>query len=364
MKTNILSIVLTILLASTLLFTFNIQRAYSTEVPETEWTKTYGKVTDDDAYDVIQTNDGGYAIAGRTKSPSGDFDAWLIKTDESGEEEWNRTFGGSADDFGFTIIQTSDGGYAMACHSWSFGPGGNDFWLIKTDSNGYLQWDETYGYSGSDEWVAARSGLVETDDGGYALVGWTGYLSGPSDFWLVKTDASGIMMWNKKFNRQIIDRGDALAKTDDGGYIIAGLSGGLSGRDIWMVKTDADGIMEWDQVFGGGGDDFGHTVMQTSDGGYALAGPTKSFGAGSWDFWLIKTDSNGNMQWDETYGGGGVDYLYSAVQTHDGGFVLGGFTESFGIRERVVSDPRSGRPPHTWRLRRQVLHQPAHHLVV
>jgi len=288
MKKTSIGIMVTLLLSSMLMVAFNIQAAVLSELPETEWERTYGGTNDERGQDIVQTSDGGYVIVGWMESVSaGGKDFWLVKTDADGNMEWNQTYGGPDDDIGLSVIQTSDEGYAIAGVTWLSGTQ-RDIWLVKADADGNMEWNQTYGYTSTDEVVVARSGVVQTVDG-YAFAGWTGALNGPSDFWLVKTDSTGNHEWNKTYDNRHIDRGEAFAKTSDDGYAIAGMTGpGGLGRDVWLVKTNSTGDHEWNRTYGGADNDYAHFVVPTSDGGYAIAGYTNSFGAADFDFWLIK----------------------------------------------------------------------------
>jgi hypothetical protein len=295
------------------------------------WNRTYGGTGDDEAYSVIQTADGGYALVGYTDSfGAGETNAWLVKTDANGNMVWNQTYGGRATNQATAVTQTSDGGYAIAGYTDSYGTGNYDFWLIKTDANGTMLWNQTYGGTGDDKGYS----VIQTTDGGYALAGYTAsYGAGMDDFWLVKTDASGNLKWNQTYGGAGDDGAYSVIQITDGGYALGGYtnSTGAGRYDFWLVKTDVNGTMLWSHTYGDTGDEFGSAVVQTSDGGYALAGPTDSYGAGDFDFWLVKTDSSGNMQWNKTYGGSGDDEPYSLIPTSDGGFALAGFTRSFGV---------------------------------
>ena len=295
-----------------------------------EWAKTYGGAGNDVAHSVIETGDGGYTIAGYTESfGAGGADFWLIKTDSTGVVEWSQTYGGTDNDYVYSIVETIEGGYALAGATWSFGAGGADLWLIKTDSLGNIEWDKTHGGTGDDN----SQCIVQTGDGGYAIVGYTeSYGAGWRDVWLVKTDSAGLMLWNKTYGGAHEEMGRSLVETWDGGYAIAGftISYGAGNKDFWLIKTDASGIVEWDETYGGTGEDQAFSLVRTADSGHALAGYTASKGAGGWDFWLVKTDQSGIMEWDQAYGGTGTDQGMSVVETVDGGYAIAGFTGSFG----------------------------------
>ena len=294
------------------------------------WDQTFGGSDYDVGNSVQQTADGGYVITGFTTSyGAGGSDVWLIKTDASGNKQWDKTFGGSDSDRGNSVQQTADGGYVITGGTYSYGAGGGDVWLIKTDASGNKQWDKTFG--GSD-WDAGYS-VQQTADGGYVITGTTfSYGAGVGDVWLIKTDAPGNKLWDRTFGGLYDDFGLSVQQTADGGYVVAGstFSYGAGGRDVWLVKTDASGNKQWDKTFGGSGSDYGISVQQTAEGGYVITGETNSYGAGNYDVWLIKTDALGNKQWDQTFGGSSDDNGRSVQQTADGGYVITGSTFSYG----------------------------------
>jgi hypothetical protein len=295
------------------------------------WQKTYdGGTGVDEAYSVIQTRDGGYVAVGRSNSwGSGGYDFYVLKTDQIGNKQWAKLYGGTSDDYAMSVVQTADGGYTIAGVTESFTSGLQDFWLVKVDASGVMQWNKAYGGSADDVLYS----IVQTNDGGYALGGYThSFGVGSSDFWLIKTDASGNMQWNRTYGGASYDEAHSAFQTNDGGYALAGETWSFGGGtpNYWLVKTDALGNMQWNRTYGGSGTDKAYSAIQTSEGGYALTGYTLSYGAGSYDFWLVKTDSTGNVQWDKTYGGTNEDVAISLIQTKDGSYSLAGYTKSYG----------------------------------
>jgi len=297
---------------------------------QVRFAKTYGGTNSDEYNRVQQTSDGGYIVTGRTSSfGAGSSDIFLIKTDAYGNLQWAKTYGGASWEYASSAQQTSDGGYIVAGYTNSFGAGNSDFFLIKVNSSGNIIWVKTYGGINDDY----ASSVQQTLDGGYIVAGsTTSFGAGDRDFLLIKTDANGNIIWAKTYGGTDWDRGSSVQQTSDGGYILAGLtwSFGASGGDIFLVKTDANGNVQWAKTYGGSGWDQPYSVQQTSDGGYILTGETTSFGAGDRDFFLIKTDANGNVQWAKIYGGTNWDQAFSVQQTSDGGYIVAGGTWSFG----------------------------------
>ncbi len=331
-----------------------------------EWNQTYGGTEDDEAKALIQTSDGGFALAGYTKSYGpGYLDMWLVKTEVNGALSWDQTYGGIHNDYATALIQTSEGGFALGGWTYSYGAGLQDMWLVKTNVDGTVEWNHTYGGTdydfanaliqtsdggfalagssllktdadGKKEWNQTYGGtendvakaLIQTSDGGFALAGWTvSYGAGLQDMWLVKTNADGEKEWDQTYGGTENDLADATAliQTSDGGFALAGWIYSSSSADMWLVKADADGEKEWDQTYGGTENDFANALIQTSDGGFAMAGTTGSFGVEVGDIWLVKTDVDGKNEWNLTHKKLGYEEANALIQTSDGGFALAGY---------------------------------------
>jgi uncharacterized delta-60 repeat protein len=301
-----------------------------------QWTKTIGGKKEDFGHSLIQTSDGGYAIAGSTRSfGAGKADVYVVKLDANGNLQWTKTIGGPESEIGESLIQTSDGGYLIAGYTESFGAGDRDVYVVKLDANGNLQWTKTIGGKDWDE----GSSLIQTSDGGYTIAGTTtSFGAGLSDAYLVKLNANGNLQWTKTIGGKWWDSGNSLIQTSDGGYTIAGttFSFGAGNGDVYVVKLDAKGNLQWTKTIGGKWWDSGNSLIQTSDGGYTIAGYTKSFGAGDWDFYVVKLDAKGNLQWTKTIGRENGDSGSSLIQTSDGGYAIAGTTFSFGAGEADV----------------------------
>jgi hypothetical protein len=302
-----------------------------------QWTKTIGGKDFEDGYSLIQTSDGGYAIAGQTNSfGAGGYDVYVVKLDANGNLQWTKTIGGKKEDVGLmSLIQTSDGGYAIAGATNSFGAGNGDVYVVKLDANGKLQWTKTIGGPGYEIGFS----LIQTSDGGYAVAGATkSFGAGDEDVYVVKLDTNGNLQWTKTIGGPKRDWGSSLIQTSDGGYAIAGstFSFGAGQLDVYVVKLDASGNLQWTKTIGGNDWDAGISLIQTSDGGYAIAGHTKSFGAGGEDVYVVKLDANGNLQWTKTIGGQNDNRGFSLIQTSDDGYAIAGSTTSFGAGGRDV----------------------------
>ena len=303
-----------------------------------QWTRTIGEANIDYGYSIIQTNDGGYAITGvfnptQGSGGLGSADIYIVKLNNSGNLQWTRLIGGTHYDEGRSIIQTSDSGYVIVGVTSSFGMGGQgDVYVVKLNAQGNLQWTRTIGGADTDYGYS----VIQTSDGGYAIAGETRSFGTGNfldyDVYVVKLDAQGNLQWTKTIGEVNADGGYSIIQTSDGGYAITGrthsFGAGLS--DIYVVKLDAQGNLQWSKTIGGVYYDEGRAIIQTVDGGYAITGYTSSFGAGSYDVYVVKLDAQGNLQWTKTIGGTNNDIGYSIIQTSDGGYAIAGATQSFG----------------------------------
>ena len=294
------------------------------------WNKTFGGVNSDFGICIKQTSDGGYIIlAGTFSFGAGDLDAWLIKIDTNGNLLWNKTYGGTEDDDAWCIKQTSDGDYIFTGKIDADGNDVCDLWLVKTYENGTIEWNKVYNRTTWDQ----GSCVEQTSDGGFIITGWTDSNTTYyySDVWLIKTNQNGEEIWNKTYGGSDDDSGRCVLQTSDGGYIIVGQtdSYGPGPRGVLMIKTNSTGGLEWNKTYGGLGEDIGWRVLQTSDGGYIILSSTESYGFGheeSSDVWLIKTDQNGNHQWNKTYGTTEDESGYGIAQTSNNGYIITGRT--------------------------------------
>jgi hypothetical protein len=336
-----------------------------------QWDYRYGGTDDDFISLLCQVNDGGYLLSGfsnsgisgdKTQSAWGINDYWIIKTNSSGILQWDKTYGGINNEQLNTAAQTKDGGYIFGGYSASGISGDvsqqpfgyNDYWVIKTDSLGNKQWDKRFGGTVTNQLTA----LKQTNDHGYILGGWSDSGIGGcktqagwgfGDYWIVKIDSLGNQQWDKRFGGTANDRLTCLQITSDGGYLLGGWSAsGISGdktgplwggawTDFWIVKTDSLGNKQWDKDFGGTNQDFLSALRQTNDGGYILLGYSNSpmsgdktqAAFGQNDYWLLKIDSTGTKQWDKDYGGTDSEDATSNIeQTFDGGYLLSGTSYS------------------------------------
>ena len=288
------------------------------------WKKTYGA----GSYNielgnaVVQTDDGGYWIAGSTDGISGNDDFWAIRTDENGDTLWTKTYGGDNQEFASGGIQTSDGGFIITGSANSFGAGGDDVYVVKTDANGNELWSKTYGTDQMDY----GNDIQECSDGGFIIAG---TVNGYQDGYLIRTDANGDTLWTHVYGGPLTDEFFSVKQTDDNGFIVTGknMSEGAGDYDVWLLKTDALGREEWSKYYGGEQKDQGFSVSITNDGNYFIAGYTESFAHADEDsdmYWL-KVDENGDTLWTRSFGGMADDGGLCGIETNDGGLAACGY---------------------------------------
>ncbi len=354
-----------ILLFSLILF---ISNRLNAQAPSIEWQKSYGGTNEDWAWEIQQTSDGGYIVCGYTLSNNGDItanqgnrDYWVLKVDEVGNIEWSKTYGGSMNDIAISIIENSEGDFLVVGHSYSddgdvsnhFGnTNTNDCWVVKLDELGSVLWEKSYGGSSSD---IARA-IQQTTDG-YIIAGSTSSNDGDVtyhfgttqsiDYWVFKIDNDGVILWEKSYGGLSNDQAMSIDTTSDGGYIVAGVSesndgdvtGNNGGQDYWIVKTNSIGSIEWQKAVGGTFND-GATasIQQTLDGGYIVAGYSPSNdglvsghhgSSDTNDCWVVKFDNLGSIEWENSFGGFDEDFANATIiQTNDAGYIFIGQSKS------------------------------------
>ena len=293
-----------------------------------QWSVAYGGPAKDWAYAMTVTHDGGLCTAGRTASQgAGLEDVWIVRLDGDGRRLWDKTFGGPAIDRGRAIVEMPDHGLVIAGATESKGAGEFDVWVIKVDANGERLWDRRFGGPATD-WASA---VVATRDGGLAVGAYTQDESGgPYDFWVIKLDTNGELLWQRRYGGDATDWSNAITETLDQGLVIVGHteSSGAGGADFWVLKVDAEGEPIWDRTFGTAKSDYASTVTATRDGGVIVGGMTQA--DSGFDIRVIKLDAAGRVEWDRNFGGAGNDWVRAIVETRDGDFALGGYTDSQG----------------------------------
>lgn len=341
-------------LTSTFLFLI-----YSTlpaqSAPSIEWQKALGGTHGESANAVQQTSDGGYIVAGHSMSNDGDVsgnhgggDYWIVKLNSTGDIQWQKSLGGSNVDDAQSIRQTTDGGYIIAGSSNSSdgdisGNHGNyDYWIVKLDSSGNMQWQKSLGGSSVD---MAQS-IQQTSEGGYIVAGSSSSNDGDvngnhggGDYWIVKLDINGNIQWQKSLGGSSSEQVNSVQQTFDGGYIIAGTTVSTDGditisygnNDFWVVKLDSGGNMQWQKALGNIGDNIGYYAQQTFDGGYIAVGTSfnpSNLESGLPDYWVIKLSNNGTIQWDKYFGGSFHDNAITIRQTPEWEYIVAGWTAS------------------------------------
>lgn len=298
------------------------------EFGNTIWENTYDVMGRCHGWAMDRTADGGYLITGRTAdSASGDYYVPIIRADSLGDTLWTRVYGGLEDDYGWSVRETPDGGCIVAGETASYGNAAGDVFLIRTDSLGDTLWTKTYG---GNNWEVGNA-VQNTSDGGFVIAAGTGSFGQNGDIWIIKTDAQGDTLWTKVHGWQGFEAAYSIWQTPDEGYIIAGetTSFTVQFRDIFLMKLNSLGDSLWLKIYGGDDTDRAYSLYPTSDGGFVIGGSTNSFGAWSTDFYIIRTDSLGDTLWTKIIGWNPneADRAYAIWQTNDGGYIVGGRTE-------------------------------------
>jgi hypothetical protein len=297
--------------------------------------KSFGGGSEDQGRSVQQTFDKGYIVAGATSSMgSGNMDVYLIKTDSMGMHQWSKAIGGMNSEWGNSVVQLPDSGYAIAGYTNSFGAGGYDMYLIRTNKTGDTLWTKTYG---GNDWDFSYS-IKQTSDGGFILAGTTAsFGAGNDDIYLVKTDANGDTLWTKTYGGAGDDDGRSVWQNTDGGYFINGFTSSLGNGedDIFYIRTDAAGIVSWQKALGGTLTEQSFEGQQTNDGGFILAGYTNSFAPHD-EAYIIKTDVNGDTLWTTRNGAPNNARAYSVQEVTGLGFVWTGYLELAGSKEMYI----------------------------
>lgn len=331
-----------------------------------EWQKTFGGSSYDGAYQIKQTSDNGYIVCGYSWSNDGDIkghhgsngwypDGYVMRLNANGDTLWTRSLGGTYDDYASSIIETDDGNFVVALHSESTdgditaNKGGWDYWIVKLSPAGSLIWQKSYGGTGSDY----ATSVVQAPDGNYVVAGYSGSTNGDitgnkgyDDFWIIKiSENDGTILWKKNYGGTNDDNAFSVSNTSDNGFIVAGYTWSndidvtinQGYEDFWVIKLDSAGNLQWQKSMGGDYYDEANFVIQTSDNGFILAGTTYSASGtgdvsvhlGGWDYWVVKLNSSGTqIEWEKTYGGTMNDLAWAIVQTADNGYMLSGFSES------------------------------------
>lgn len=334
---------------------------------EVDFITTLGGSKNESAQAVVNTTDGGYAILGHSQSMDGDvtnksnesYDYWVLKFDTTNQLQWQKTYGGSDDDRGTDIIQTTDGGYAVIGKSKSGdldvseNAGYDDFWMIKLDGNGSILWEYSFGYAGSD----VPYSVIQTNDNGYLVSGVLDVTASNGqgdrvsssqrrhaggDYWVIKLNANGIKEWSNYYGGSFTDTAYDAIQTEDNGYIIVGSSdsndvdvaNNKGSYDFWVIKISNTGDLVWEKSFGGSEIDEARAISNTADGNYLVVGDTRSANIdvsqnrGAADLWMIKINSEGSLIWEKTLGGTSFDVGRSVSKTQDNGFLIAGSSRS------------------------------------
>lgn len=339
---------------------------------EIAWVKTYGGSNEDEASSIVRSNDGGYMILGTTRSSDGDItgksssdqDYWLLSLDSNGEKNWDRTYGGSLDDKAANIEKTNDGGYIISGYTTSNdgdvseNAGFHDYWIVKINGSGDIQWEKSFGFSGDDRCFR----VIPTTDGGYFATGYldidasggdgNDLINGQNtksgmhslgDYWGIRMDENGNKIWRRYYGGSHVDQGKDVIQTSDGGFLLIGISESIDfditnargANDFWVVKVNPDGDIVWEKSFGGSQSEFAYSVVNTTDGNFIITGDTRSSDfdvsnfKGNADVWMVKFNStNGSIIWEKTFGGSNFDSSRGVTKLANGNYLISGNSSS------------------------------------
>lgn len=327
-------------------FLFYVFTNLPAQVPEFLWEKTmFGN--NSHGKNVFETQDGGYVIFGSYLQESESMDYWLFKLDENLELVWEQVYGGSLSEEAINALQTEDGGFLLSGNTYSSDAdvsenhGGSDFWLVKTDAEGNLEWEKSFGGSGDEH----NGRIVEVPGNGYLLTGSTnsndgdvGGNMGSSDYWVVKITTEGEIEWENNFGGSGFEVPVSAIPTADEGFIVAGYTESTDGQinnphgdfDYWVIKIDQSGNLNWEKSLGGSYVDKPMGIMKDHEDGYLVFGNSNSsngdisFPLGANDGWVIKLDEDGNIIWDKSFGGEGTDGIIDFKLSPNGGYIYSG----------------------------------------
>lgn len=347
-----------------------------------QWSKTYGGTDDDRGQNIIQTLDGGYFLTGYSKSNDEDVsenfgasDFWVAKLDSNGNIVWEKSYGFPGVDVANAAIQTNDNGFLITGildvtasnqqgndrNSVSSRHAGGDYWAIKLDANGTKEWRRYYGGSNTD----TPYDIVTTDDGGYILLGTSDSFDvdiqnskGAYDYWAVKIDANGTMVWEKSYGGDEIDQAYAITKTNDGNFLIVGdarssnddVTSNYGSADIWAIKINQNGEKIWEKNYGGSSFESAKSIIPSQEGGYYIVGNSRSSNndlttnKGNNDVWVLKISESGDMTWQKSIGGTEIDVANDIIELNDNTIIIVGeswssnndITENNGFSDMLI----------------------------
>ncbi len=340
-----------------LFFLFTVGRIAAAQ-PIVQWQKSLGGSGNEAIYSVNLTSDGGFIIAGFSESNdydvsgnNGGRDCWIVKTDSAGIIQWQNSLGGTGIEAAFSIQQTTDSGYIFSGYTESNDSdvtgnhGLRDYWIVKLNSSGSILWQRALGGTGNERAYS----ISQTSDGGFIVGGYSdsmdgnvAFTHGAQDYWILKLDSAGLIQWQRSYGGTFTDEAYSIQQTTDGGYVAAGYANSTNGnvtghyylQDYWIVRMDTAGAKLWAKCFGGSGNDFANSIVQTTDGGFIVAGFSESndsdvtVNRGGKDYWILKIDSLGIIQWEKSAGGSGQDVANAVLQTSDGGYIVAGYSNS------------------------------------